>query len=76
MKQKKPLYKIGDICLYKDPDFQDEPDEWSPIMEIIGNPTWYPYTNHPNGGYWQYPIKDRQNECSEDLLKLPKNKHK
>lgn len=66
----KPKYKIGDICLFQTPGFEDEPDEWKEIMEIAGKPNWYPYENHPKSGYWQYPIKDKANECPEDLLKL------
>ena len=70
MKKGKPKFKKGDICVFQCPGFENEPEEWKEIMEIEGNPNWYPYENHPNGGYWQYPIKDKANECPENLLKL------
>ena len=65
-----PKYKKGDVCLFITPGFEDEPEEWSEIMVIDGDGEWYPYSGHPNTGYWQYPIKGKANECPEDLLKL------
>lgn len=65
-----PKFKLGDICLFQMEGFEDEPDEIKEIMIIDGEPFWYEYENHPNGGYWQYPIKGKANDCPEDLLKL------
>lgn len=75
MNKGEPKYKKGDVCLFVDPDFEDEPDDWREEMVITGDPFWYPYDNHPNKGYWLYPIKDKANECPEDLLKLKDNKN-
>ena len=66
----KPKYKKGDVCLFVEPNFEDTLDDWKEIMIINGSASWYPYSNHPNKGYWQYPIKGKANECPEDLLKL------
>jgi len=67
-----PKFKVGDVCLFQCPGFEDEPDEWKEVMIIEAEPHWYPYHNHPKGGYWNYPIKGKANECPEDLLKIKK----
>jgi hypothetical protein len=66
----KPKFKKGDVCLFQTPGFEDEPDDWKEEMIINGKPNWYKYSNHPKGGYWQYPIKGKANDYPEDLLKL------
>ena len=63
----KPKYKVGQrlVFMYTDPEFTIPADD---NMVVSGDPSWYEYENHPNGGYWQYPIKGKANECPEDLL--------
>lgn len=65
-----PKFKKGDICLFVCPGFEDEPDEWKFQMVIADEGSWYPYENHPDGGYFQYEIEGKANECPENLLKL------
>ena len=67
---RQPKFKIGDICLFIMPGFEDEPNEWKEIMEISGKAIWCScsFNNHPEGGFWQYPIKDKANYCPEDML--------
>lgn len=65
-----PKYKEGDICYFLTPGFENSPEEYHETMIINGQPNWYPYSNHPNGGYWQYPIQGKANNCPEDLLRL------
>lgn len=79
-----PKFKIGDTVamlphgktfyhdykkdgkLYYDADMLADYE----IETIVGEARWYPYSNHPNGGYWQYPLSEKENECPEDLLVL------
>lgn len=70
MKQVKtlPKFKKGDICLFLMPGFENEPDDLKERMVITGKPNWFSYENHPKGGYWEYPIKNKANKCPEDLL--------
>jgi hypothetical protein len=65
---KSPKFKKGDVCVFQTPGFENDPDEWKPVMEITGEPSWNSY----NKGYWEYPIKGRANLCPEGLLKIIK----
>jgi hypothetical protein len=62
-----PKYKIGDRLAYMDenPEFTFPLDD---NMVVNGDPTWEDSEFHPNGGYWNYPIKGKANKCPEDFL--------
>ena len=63
----KPKYKKGDRLVMMD----ENPNYTFPLddnMVVDGEPQWYSYERHPNGGYWQYPIAGKANECPEDFL--------
>jgi hypothetical protein len=66
-----PKFKKGDRCMYVGkiigfPDLEILDDN----MVVNGEPFWYDYDNHPNKGYWLYPIAGKANECPEDFLRL------
>ena len=65
----KPKFKKGDRCVYvtKVGGILSVLDD---NMTISGEPHWYEYDNHPNKGYWNYPIIGKANECPEDFLRL------
>lgn len=62
-----PKYKKGDrlVMMDENPDFTIPHED---NMVVNGEPNWYVYEKHPNGGYWQYPIEGKANECPEDFL--------
>lgn len=64
-----PKFKIGDRCVfvYSVGGYLSVLDN---NMIIKSEPFWYEYDNHPNKGYWLYPIIDKANECPEDFLRL------
>ncbi len=64
-----PKFKKGDVCVYVDM-LCGELIVYDIDMVIAEEPHWYPYENHPNKGYWNYPIIGRGNECDEDHLRL------
>lgn len=71
MIKSKPKFKKGDRCVYvyevgkrKILSVLDD------NMTIEGKPFWEEYDNHPNKGYWCYPIVGKANECPEDFLRL------
>ena len=84
MERGTPIFKIGDTIamlpsdkrfyhdykkdgkLYYDASMLEDYE----IETIVGEAEWYPYENHPNGGYWQYPLSEKANNCPEDFLAL------
>jgi hypothetical protein len=64
-----PKFKIGDRCdfVWKVGQINEVLDD---NMVIENEPFWYDYYNHPNKGYWLYPIVGKANETPEDLLRL------
>lgn len=81
MEKSKPKFKIGDKIVilpfeikfyYKIDGELKYPvellDEYN--YDIITDFNWYPYSNHPNGGYWQYTLAEKANSCPEDFLAL------
>lgn len=69
MKKSEPKFKKGDRCMYV--------YEVGGILSILeddmtvkSKPFWYSYDEHPNKGYWCYPIVGKANECPEDFLRL------
>jgi len=69
MKKSEPKFKKGDRCVYvySVGGILSVLDD---NMTINGKAHWFEYENHPNKGYWQYPIIDKANECPEDFLML------
>ena len=65
----KPKFKKGDRCVFVD-KVGGKLSVIEDDMTINGKPFWYEYENHPNKGYWQYPIIGKANECPEDFLRL------
>lgn len=65
-----PKYKVGDICYFVTPGFENDPEDWQETMIIDGDAIWNNYSK----GYWEYPIKGKANYCPEGLLKLRKIK--
>ena len=69
-----PKFSVGDRCVYVYPiAFGTGRKVLSVLdddMTISGEPFWYDYDNHPNKGYWLYPIDGKANECPEDFLIL------
>lgn len=65
-------FKKGDRCVY----IGEVGGEYAVLeddMVIDSDAKWYEYAPHPNGGYWQYSIKGKANECPQDLLQLYTN---
>lgn len=62
-----PKFKVGDRLVYMDenPDFTFPLDD---DMVVSSEPFWKSNENHPNGGYWAYPIEGKANPCPEDFL--------
>ena len=69
-KEQGPLFKPGDKCFHLVEILGDMfiSDEY---FVIEGDAVWYNYENHPNGGYWQYPIEGKANECPQGFLRKP-----
>ena len=67
----KQKFKKGDRCVFVNKLNGDKyPSVFDDNMTIEDEPTWYEYDNHPNKGYWTYPIIGKSNDCPEDLLRL------
>lgn len=64
-----PKFKKGDRCVYVY-DVYGTLEVLDNKMVISSDPFWYDYSDHPNGGYWLYPIVGKGNECPEDFLRL------
>lgn len=82
MEKTKPKFNIGDTVamlphdkrfyhdykndgkLYYDASMLEDYE----IDLIVATGEWYPYENHPNGGYYQYQLAEKANSCPEDFL--------
>lgn len=69
MKKSTPKFKKGDRCVFVD-KVGGRLSVLEDDMTIESKPFWYNYDNHPNKGYWLYPIIGKANECPEDFLRL------
>lgn len=64
-----PKFKKGDRCIYVY-NVGCIPSVLDDNMTIKDEPYWYDYENHPEKGYWLYPIIGKANDCPEDFLRL------
>lgn len=64
-----PKFKKGDRCVYIG-NVGDVPAIIEDDMVIESDGSWCDYDNHPKGGYYQYSIVGKVNECPEDFLIL------
>lgn len=65
----KPKFKKGERCVYVY-EVGGVLSVLDDNMVIKGKPFWYEYDDHPNKGYWNYPIVGKANECPEDFLRI------
>ena len=67
MNRPEPRYHVGQrlVLMDSDPEFTF-PHDYD--MVVSAEPVWMDYENHPEGGYWYYPIVGKANGCPEDFL--------
>ncbi len=62
-----PKYNIGQrlVCMNENPKYTLPLDD---NFIVSSEGSWHIYEEHPNGGYWEYGIEGKENDCPEDFL--------